>query len=87
MDSLGNKKSGLRFAGGTIGVKDSTRVIVSKNLTQDPTGIPYYDETLFIQTIRTGRVGGVRELDPWMPWPYLRIMTDDDLKEVFKYVR
>ncbi len=87
MDSLGNKKPGLRFAGGTIGVKDSTRVIVSKNLTQDPTGILYYDEALFIQTIRTGRVAGVRELNPWMEWPFLRTMTDDDLKAVFKYLR
>lgn len=87
MDSLGNKKLGLRFAGGTIGVMDSTTVIASKNLTQDPTGIPYYDEAMFIQTIRTGRVAGVRELNPWMEWPYLRTMTDDDLKAVFKYLR
>ena len=87
VDSFGNKKPGLRFAGGTIGINDSTEVIVSKNLTQDPTGIPYYDEALFIQTIRTGRVGGVRELNPWMEWPYLRNMTDDDLKAVFKYLQ
>ena len=68
-------------------IKDSTRVIVSKNLTQDPSGIPYYDEALFIQTIRTGQVGGVRELNPWMEWPYFRIMTDDDLKAIFAYLR
>lgn len=87
MDSMGNRKPGLRFAGGTVCVRDSARVIVSKNITQDPTGIPYYDEAFFIQTIRTGRVGGVRELNPWMEWPYFRAMIDDDLKAVFKYLR
>jgi len=87
MDSLGNRKPGLAFGGGTIGVEDSTGIIASKNITQDPTGIPYYDEEMFIQTIRTGRVGGVRELHPWMEWPYLRVMTDHDLKAVFRYLK
>ncbi len=87
VDSSGKRMAGLRFAGGTIGVEDSAKVIVSKNITQDPTGIPYYDEALFAQTIRTGRVGGVRELNPWMPWPYLRIMTDNDLAAVFRYLQ
>lgn len=87
VDSMGKRKPGLRFAGGTIGIEDSTQIIVSKNITQDPTGIPYYDEAFFIQTIRTGRVGGVRPLHPWMPWPYLREMTDDDLKAMFTYLR
>jgi mono/diheme cytochrome c family protein len=86
-DSVGNSLPGLRFAGGTICIEDSTRVIASKNLTQDPSGIPYYDEALFIQAIRTGRVGGVRELNPWMEWPYFRIMTDNDLKAIFGYLR
>ena len=86
-DSLGNKRPELRFGGGTLCLKQHGKIIVSKNITQDPTGIPYYDEALFIQTIRTGRVGGVRELNPWMEWPYLRIMTDHDLKAIFKYLR
>jgi hypothetical protein len=87
IDSAGRRKPGLRFAGGTVGIRDSLHPVVSKNLTRDPSGISYFDEALFIQTIRTGRVGGVRELNPWMPWPYLRVMTDDDLSAIFQYLR
>jgi hypothetical protein len=87
VDSLGKRKPGLRFAGGTVGIEDPVHPIVSKNLTQDPSGIPYYDREMFIQAIRTGRVGGVRELNPWMEWPYLRIMTDSDLIAIFEYLR
>ena len=87
VDSVGRRKSGLRFAGGTVGIRDSLHPIVSKNITPDPSGISYYDRDLFIQAIRTGRVGGVRELNPWMEWPYLRVMTDFDLIAIFEYLR
>jgi hypothetical protein len=87
MDSAGRRKPDLRFAGGTVGVADSLHPIVSKNLTQDPSGISYYDREIFIQAVRTGRVGGVRELNPWMEWPYLRVMTDSDLIAIFEYLR
>jgi hypothetical protein len=33
-----------------------------------PSGIAHYDENLFIQTMRTGKVGGVRDLKGGMPW-------------------
>lgn len=87
VDSVGRRKPGLRFAGGKVVIHDSLHPLASKNITPDPSGISYYDENLFVQTIRTGRVGGGRALHPWMPWPYLRAMTDDDLKAVFKYLR
>jgi hypothetical protein len=44
------------------------------NLTPDPSGIPYYDEALFIRAIRTGAVGP-RELSRAMPWLVARNMT------------
>ncbi len=59
----------------------------SPNLTNDPSGIPYYDENLFIQTIRTGRVAGVRPLTRAMLWFEFRKLTDDDLKAIFAYIR
>lgn len=41
-----------------------------------------------IKTIRTGRAsGGVRELNPLMPYSYFQNMTDDDLKAIFAYLR
>lgn len=72
---------GLSFAGGEF---EGSAV---GNITPDPSGIGWYDEALFIQTIRTGRVGGIRELNPAMPWAYFRNMTDEDLKAVFAYLR
>jgi mono/diheme cytochrome c family protein len=62
--------------------------VVTPNITSDPSGISHYDETMFIKTIRTGHAsGGVRELNPIMPFSYFRNMTDDDLKSIFAYLR
>jgi mono/diheme cytochrome c family protein len=63
------------------------RIVVSANITPDPSGISYYTPELFIQTIRTGRVGGVRRLSSAMPWVYFRHLTDDDLRAVFAYLQ
>jgi mono/diheme cytochrome c family protein len=62
-------------------------VVASRNLTQDPSGIPYYTEAIFIQTIRTGKVAGVRSLSAAMPWVFFRTMTDADLTDIFAYLR
>jgi mono/diheme cytochrome c family protein len=60
--------------------------VASANLTPDPSGIPYYDETLFLQAIRTGYVKA-RPLNQIMPWPHYGGMTDDDLKAIFAYLK
>ena len=60
--------------------------VVSANLTPDPSGIPYYDETLFLQAIRTGYVGK-RPLNQIMPWRHYGGMTDEDLKAIFAYLK
>lgn len=59
---------------------------ISANLTPDPAGIPYYDETLFLDVIRTGYVKG-RPLNQIMPWRHYRGMTDEDLKSIFAYLK
>ena len=61
--------------------------VTSPNITSDPSGISYYDEAIFIQTIRTGRVAGVRPLSRAMLWFEFRKLTDDDLKAIFRYLR
>jgi mono/diheme cytochrome c family protein len=58
----------------------------SANITPDASGIGYYDEALFVQTIRTGSVRA-RKLNSAMLWWIFRNMTDDDLKAVFAYLR
>jgi hypothetical protein len=57
----------------------------SANITPDPSGISYYDEAMFIRTMRTGKVGA-RLLNPPMPWWVFRNMSDDDLKAIFAYL-
>jgi mono/diheme cytochrome c family protein len=76
---------GMEFSGGLVLAGPWGRV-VSKNITQDPSGIPFYDEALFIETIRTGTVRA-RELNSIMPWGYFRNLTDSDLRDLFAYLK
>jgi mono/diheme cytochrome c family protein len=63
------------------------RVVASANITPDPSGIPYYTEAIFIQTIRTGKVSGVRQLSAAMPWVFFRTLSDPDLRDIFAYLK
>ena len=76
---------GMDFAGGFV-LEGPWGRVASANLTPDPTGIPYYDEALFVQTMRTGYVKA-RELKPIMPWDAYRNMTDEDLKAIYAYLK
>jgi hypothetical protein len=61
------------------------------NLTPDKeTGIAEWSEQNFIQAMRTGKHQGQpngRDILPPMPWEGFRVMTDDDLKAMFVYLR
>ena len=84
-DPQGRPIVGLEFAGG-FPLQDANGARVSANITPDPSGIPYYDEGLFLEVIRTGRVKA-RDLHSIMPWAYYRHMTDEDLKAIFAFLR
>ncbi|MGC2327744.1 MAG: c-type cytochrome [Candidatus Sulfotelmatobacter sp.] len=75
----------LAFAGG-FEMQGPFGAVTAANITPDPSGISYYDESLFLQAIKTGKVGA-RSLNPIMPWNMLRNMTDVDLKAIFAYLR
>jgi mono/diheme cytochrome c family protein len=77
---------GMDFAGGAP-LHGPWGRVASANITPDPSGISYYEEAFFLNTIRAGKVGGVRELNHIMPWKHFRHMTDDDLKAIFAYLR
>jgi mono/diheme cytochrome c family protein len=81
IDEHSRRIPGLTFGGG-IGPNGLTG-----NITQDPSGIPYYDEKVFIETIRSGKVANVRELQSGMLWRFYAQMTDDDLKAIFAYIK
>jgi len=81
----GETIAGMEYAGGQV-FHGAWGPAVSANITPDVTGISYYDETLFIQALRTGYVRA-RKLDALMPYEQYKGMTDEDLKAVFAYLR
>lgn len=87
MDDKGAYLKGMAFAGGnTFKYGNEREPKASANLTPAPSGIPYYDEALFLETIRTGRVRE-RKISDVMPWGHYRGMTDEDLKAIFAYLK
>jgi hypothetical protein len=76
---------GMDFAGGVV-LAGPWGSVASANITPSASGISYYDEALFMRTLRTGAVR-VRKLNVIMPWTYFRHMTDPDLKGIFAYLR
>jgi len=76
---------GMDFAGGFV-FDGPTGVVASSNITPDPSGISYYDETLFLRAIHEGKVGA-RQLNAVMPWSFYAKMTDEDLRSVFAYLK
>jgi mono/diheme cytochrome c family protein len=61
----------------------------SANLTPDEeTGLGTWTAQSFIDTIRNGRhLGAGRPLNPPMPWPVYKNMTDEDLTAIFAYLQ
>ena len=66
-------------------------VSYAANLTPDSTtGSGTWTEELFIKILRTGKFMGVdagRPIMPPMPWQYINMMTDEDLKCIFAYLQ
>jgi hypothetical protein len=78
-----------RLFGGGAMFKDpgqNDKEIFTANITPDPSGIAHYNEEMFLQMMRTGQVGG-KVLNPIMPTGFFRNMTDDDLKDIFAYLK
>src|SRR5258708_7582371 len=85
-DERGNKVKGFAFAGGTEVSYEGRKTIYTANITPGVNGIPYYTEDLFVEVMRTGKVKA-RQLDAMMPTRRYRNMTDEDLKDVFTYLK
>jgi hypothetical protein len=86
VDEKGNPLFDMAFSGGAPLIGPWGKTVASLNLTPDPSGISYFDESMFITTIREGRVKA-RLLSNAMPWGYFRNLSDDDLKAIFAYLR
>jgi Cytochrome c len=81
----GQNVAGMEFGGGQV-LSGPWGSVASANLTPDPSGIPYYDEALFLQVIHTGYVKA-RPLSPIMPVLVYKNLSDSDLKDMFAYLR
>ncbi len=81
----GQVTPGMDFAGGNI-IAGPWGSPASANITPDATGIPYYDEALFLQAMHTGYVG-TRALNPIMPVSVFKNLTDSDLRDIFAYLK
>ncbi len=86
MDAQGNRTPNMDFAGGTTLTFEGWTPVASANLTPAVNGIPYYTEDLFLETLRTGHVRE-RKLNDMMPWQFYRKLTDQDLKDIFAYLK
>jgi mono/diheme cytochrome c family protein len=73
------------FGGGNP-IDWSGHTAFSANLTPEPSGIPYYDQALFKEVMRTGRVKA-RVLDGAMPWIAFRNLNDSDLEAIFAFLQ
>jgi hypothetical protein len=85
VDDHHNLIASMEFGGGQT-FEGPWGKVASANLTPSPSGIPYYDEAMFMKTIQTGAVGS-RELSQVMPWWVFRNMKDEDLKGIFAYLK
>ncbi len=76
---------GMAFAGG-MPFQGAWGNVASANITPDPSGIPYYEEPMFLEVMRAGH-NDARKINPVMPWPYFREMRDGDLRDIFAYLK
>ena len=81
----GENLPGMEFAGGATFAGPWGNVATA-NLTPDPSGIPDYNEALFLQVMHSGYVQA-RPLNPVMPVMAYTNLTDGDLKAMFAYLR
>jgi len=78
---------GMAFAGGQkFEIPGLAKPVFTANLTSDPSGIAHYDESLFMQTLRTGQMGG-RTLNHIMPFEFFKNMSDEDLRDIFTFLK
>jgi hypothetical protein len=79
------------FGGGNLVSRESGSglpklTVISRNITADPSGIPYYDDALFIEAMRTGKVRA-REISPIMPFIVFGRLPDAELSAMFAYLK
>jgi hypothetical protein len=85
VDAQNQPITALEFSGGFV-LTGPYGQVASRNVTPDPSGIPYYDANLFIEVMRTGRAKA-RKIHDAMPWMSYRQQNDDDLRAIFAFLQ
>jgi len=85
VDARNQPIAALEFSGGFTLTGPYGRV-ASRNITPDPSGIPYYDVSLFVEAMRTGMVKA-RRLHDAMPWTSYGRQSEADLRAIFAYLQ
>jgi mono/diheme cytochrome c family protein len=87
-DEQGAPMTALAFGGGGKfeDPGNNMKPLFSMNITQDASGIAHYDESLFIQVLHSGQITG-RVLSHIMPFEFFRNITDDDLRDIWAYLK
>jgi hypothetical protein len=87
-DDRGAPLPGLEFGGGArfSDPGQNGKPVFSMNLTSDPSGLQHYDDAMFIEVLRSGSLKG-RMLSHIMPFNYFRNMTDDDLSDIWAFIK
>jgi cytochrome c553 len=81
----GELMAGMEFAGGQVMV-GPWGTVATANITPDASGISYYDDGLFREVMRTGKVHA-RKLNALMPCDQFGGMTDEDMSAIFAYLK
>ncbi len=87
-DDRGQPLPGMDLGGGFIlhDPSDHLKPVFSRNITLDPSGIAHYDEALFVQTLKSGKVAS-HTINPIMPIENFRGMEERDLRDIFAYLQ
>lgn len=88
-DVLGPEKWGALTTGDLTAWVGPWGTSFTRNLTPDMnTGIGSWTEDIFIKALRTGKdMGEGRDILPPMPWQNFGMMKDQDLKDIFAYLK
>ncbi len=85
VDARNQPIADMEFSGGFL-LTGPYGQVAARNLTPDPSGIPYYDADLFVEVMRTGMVKA-RKVHDAMPWARFAGQTDEDLRAIFRFLQ
>jgi len=85
VDARNQPIASLEFGGGFV-MTGPYGQVASRNLTPAPSGIPYYDASLFVEAMRSSMVKA-RKIHDAMPWGAFGRQSDEDLHAIFAFLQ